>query len=383
LTLGLILGTYFLATISSEKEKVIVVIDNTGEYFPVLKSNSQCRFIEAEQGIENSGENSDKSVYATLIITADLMKNPDAIVLYSEKLVASGVENTIVSQLNNYLSDKKLESYNIPNIKDIIKESRININLKSVKWDETTDKETHTSAETASMVGIVFTFLIYMFIFAYGAMVMQGVMEEKTNRIIEIIVSSVKPFDLMMGKLIGIGLVGLTQFGIWALLFLGIAGGSLFIGNPELAMQIGNITNGINLVEICFFFVLFFIGGYLIYATLFAAVGAVVNSPEDSQQYIMPITVLILFAFYAGSYSSQNPDGPLAFWTSLIPFTSPIVMMVRLPFGVPWWQLLVSIVLMFSTAIFITSFVAKIYRIGILMYGKKPTYSEIMKWLKY
>ena len=135
--------------------------------------------------------------------------------------------------------------------------------------------------------------------------------------------------------------------------------------------------------EICFYFILFFIGGYMMYASLFAAIGAMVNSQEDTQQYMMPITVLVLFAFYAGFFSAQNPDGPLALWSSLIPFTSPIVMMVRVPFGVPWWQMLLSIALLAATVILIVMLAAKIYRVGILMYGKKPTYAEIVKWLKY
>lgn len=214
---------------------------------------------------------------------------------------------------------------------------------------------------------------------------MQGVMEEKTNRIIEIMVSSVKPFDLMMGKLIGIGAVGLTQFGLWGILIAGAAlfGTTLFAGAGGTIEMIFTLLSSSNVLMLCLYFILFFIGGYLIYASLFAAIGAIVNSQEDTQQYMMPITVLILFAFYAGFYSSQNPDGPLAFWASLFPFTSPIVMMTRLPYDVPWWQLILSIGLLAVTVILIIQFVAKIYRVGILMYGKKPTYKEIVKWLKY
>jgi ABC-2 type transport system permease protein len=256
--------------------------------------------------------------------------------------------------------------------------------MQTIRWDDS-GKEVETSAEFAMAIGMVFTALIYMFIFVYGAMVMQGVMEEKTNRIVEIMVSSVKPFDLMMGKLIGIGLVGLTQFGLWGLLIAGVSlfGTTLFAGAGGSLEMIISLLASNNVVELCLYFILFFIGGYLIYASLFAAIGAIVNSQEDTQQYMMPITVLILFAFYAGFYSAQNPDGPLAFWTSLIPFFSPIVMMTRLPYGIPWWQLVVSIVLLVITVILIIQLVAKIYRIGILMYGKKPTYAEIVKWLRY
>ncbi|GHU65241.1 ABC transporter permease [Bacteroidia bacterium] len=380
---GLIFGTYLLSSVSDEKAKVVVVIDQTGEYFSVLRSNSQYIFVQAKEGSEDFRKNPDESAYAYLVISGDLLENADAIVLYSHKQLTAEIGNLISSQLNNYLSEKKLASYNIPDLKKIIDESKIKINLKTLKV-ETSGKEQQISAEFASAVGMIFTMLIYMFIFAYGGMVMQGVVEEKSNRIVEIIISSVKPFDLMIGKLVGIGLVGLTQFGIWAALFIGFAfSGSLLTNGSDTFLQISNLFGSINIGQICFYFVLFFIGGFMLYASLFAAIGAMVNSQEDTQQYMMPITVLVLFAMYAGFFSANNPDGPLAFWTSIIPFTSPIVMMIRIPFGVPWWQLLLSISLLTITVILITKLAAKIYRIGILMHGKKPTYSEIVKWLKY
>ena len=382
LIVGMVGGIIFLSSIKDTQTKVIVVSDATGEYFPVLKNTQQYSFIEAK-GFEDYRKNSDKSVYATLVITDDLLKNPNAITLYSQKQIVNSAETAIASQLNDYLGEKKIESYQIPNLEEIIQSSKVNLEIKTIKTDEN-GKETQTSAIFASTVGMIFTFLIYMFIFVYGAMVMQGVMEEKTNRIVEVIVSSVKPFDLMMGKLIGIGLVGLTQFAIWAIVLLGVSfSGIFFSGRFGMFQKIGGLFEAVNMIQICFYFVLFFVGGYLMYASLFAAIGAMVNSQEDTQQYMMPITILVLFAFYAGFFSAQNPDGPLALWTSLIPFTSPIVMMVRVPFGVPWWQMLLSVALLVITVILIVKLAAKIYRTGILMYGKKPTYSEIIKWLKY
>jgi ABC-2 type transport system permease protein len=381
---GLFFGTLLLASLNEGKAKNILVADETGEYFPVLQNTSQYHFIKDKEGFEDFRKKSDEEIYATLVISGDLLQNPDAITLYSWQQVIASASSTIVSQLNKYLSEKKLASYHIPGLKTIIEESKISITVKNIRLDEA-GKETETSTELVMATGMIFTFLIYMFIFVYGAMVMQGVMEEKTNRIIEIMVSSVKPFDLMMGKLIGVGLVGLTQFGLWGVLIGGVSlvGTSLFSGpDNTFATIITFLTTG-NLIELCLYFILFFIGGYLIYASLFAAIGAMVNSQEDTQQYMMPVTVVILFAFYAGFYSAQNPDGPLAFWTSLIPFTSPIVMMTRLPYGVPWWEICLSIALLAVTVILIVQLTAKIYRVGILMYGKKPTYAEIIKWLKY
>ncbi|MDR1371756.1 MAG: ABC transporter permease [Dysgonamonadaceae bacterium] len=391
LLIGLIGGTLFLANVSDDNEKVIQVFDSTGEYYSVLQNTEQYRFVCAEDEWADFRKQSDIPAYAYLIITGNLLENPNAISLLSERQLTTGIESLINFQLNNYLSNKKLSSYNIPNIDEILRDSRINLNLKAEKIGAVASKEKSSekgkhvsaSAETASAAGVIFTFLIYMFIMVYGAMVMQGVMEEKTNRIVEIIVSSVKPFDLMMGKLIGIGLVGLTQFGIWATCIIAITSCSVFLGSSPVLSQIFNDLATVNLAEMSLLFVLFFIGGYMIYASLFAAIGAIVNSPEDSQQYMMPVTFLIIFAFFAGSYSTQNPDGPLAFWTSLIPFTSPIVMMIRLPFDVPWWQLLLSVTLLFATVVLTVALVAKIYRTGILMYGKKPTWGELIKWLKY
>jgi ABC-2 type transport system permease protein len=384
LFVGLILGTLLLASLNEGKAKNILVVDETGEYFPVLQNTDQYHFIKDKNGFEAFRKESDEEIYATLVISGDLLEDPEAITLYSWQQVIPSTSSTIISQLNNYLSEKKLASYNIPGLKNIIEESKISITMKNIRLNDT-GKETETSAEFVMFIGMIFTVLIYLFIFVYGAMVMQGVMEEKTNRIIEVMVSSVKPFDLMMGKLIGIGLVGLTQFGLWGVLIGGVrlVGTSLFSGlDGTFTTIITFLTTG-NLMELCLYFILFFIGGYLIYASLFAAIGAMVNSQEDTQQYMMPITILILFAFYAGFYSAQNPDGPLAFWTSLIPFTSPIVMMTRLPYGVPWWEISLSIALLVITVVLIIQLAAKIYRVGILMYGKKPTYAEIMKWLKY
>jgi ABC-2 type transport system permease protein len=381
---GLVFGTMLLAKLNEGEAKTIVIVDETGEYFPVLKNTDQFHFIEAQSGFEHFRQQSDNDVYATLVISDNLLQNPAGLALYSWQQVTPATASTITSQLNSYLSEKKLASYDIPGLKTIVEESKIAVDMKSIRLDES-GKETETSAEMAMALGMVFTFLIYMFIFVYGAMVMQGVMEEKTNRIVEIMVSSVKPFDLMMGKLVGIGAVGLTQFGMWGILVAGAAlcGTTLVAGAGGTLETIFTLLSSSNVLVLCLYFILFFIGGYLIYASLFAAIGAIVNSQEDTQQYMMPITILILFAFYAGFYSSQNPDGPLAFWASLFPFTSPIVMMTRLPYHVPWWQLVLSIGLLAVTVIFIIRLVAKIYRTGILMYGKKPTYREIVKWLKY
>jgi ABC-2 type transport system permease protein len=301
--------------------------------------------------------------------------------------------------LRKSLEDEKLASFNIPNIKEIIAESKVYFNVQTIKWGAD-GKEGTSSATAASLVGLVFMMVVYIFIITYGSMVMQGVMEEKTNRIVELMISSVRPFELMMGKITGIALVGLTQLLLWGIMSsLLIALGNFIVGggmdpdtisrsltataSMEKAGDILQILQSINFVKIGIFFILYFIGGYLLYASLFAAIGSAIEQQEDANQFMLPIIILQIFSIYAGTYSMDNPDGPLAFWCSMIPFTSPIVMMIRIAFDAPLWELLLSVVILMGTAVGITWFSGKIYRVGILMYGKKPNLKELIKWVRY
>lgn len=389
----------WLAQIKDSKEKIVVVIDQTGKYLPVLKQEqSTYTFKNADKDLEEYRKKSDDAIYATLVITDNLLNNPAAITLYSSKQITPDLSRSISQALNNYLHDEKLSSYNIPNLKNILEESKVSIKMQTIKWSEDGSEEI-SSAEFASVLGMVLTFIIYIFILAYGGMVMQGVLEEKSNRILEVMVSSVKPFDLMMGKIIGVGLVGLTQFFLWVIMIsVFFFAGKLFFGEmpsdpnmiaaessqyTEMIPKVLDIISSINFVEILFYFVIYFVGGFMLYASLFAAIGSAVDSQEDTQQFMMPIMILIIFGIYAGMYSMHNPDGPLAFWTSMIPITSPIVMMVRLPFDIPLWEKLLSVVILYATFILVVKFSAKIYRVGILMYGKKPNIKELIKWVKY
>lgn len=256
---------------------------------------------------------------------------------------------------------------------------------------------------------MISAFLIYIFIVVYGAQVMSGVVQEKTSRIVEVIISSVKPFQLMMGKILGIAMVGLTQFALWVILsialvtvFSNVLGTTLDLDSYQQAQSMG-MTNSqlpmdgknaeiaelvtslhnFDFVQTGILFVLYFLGGYLLYASLFAAIGSAVDSETDTQQFSLPLTLPIVFAVYAAIYSAQNPDGPLAFWCSMIPFTSPIVMMVRLPFGVPSWQIVLSLGILLFSFIGSTWIAGRIYRTGILMYGKKTSFKEMLKWVSY
>lgn len=403
---GLIFVPLWLSSIKGSEVRQVVIIDQTGKYAPLFTDTESYSFIHSQESLDKYRSSDDKSAYAILSITGDLLENPRAATIYSEKQISQDLSRMVDQTLSRYLEDEKLASYNIPGLKEIIQESQISFNVQTIKWSED-GSEQISSALVASIVGMVFTMIVYMFIMIYGAMVMQGVMEEKTNRIVELMISSVRPFNLMMGKIIGIGFVGLTQIFIWGLLTATLVTGAGFLfgtGNPATlqgemmagasgidtaAIQASASTDimamiqSINLTEIGLFFIIFFIGGYLLYASLFAAFGSAVDNQEDTQQFIAPITILMIFALYAGIYSMENPDGPLAFWCSIIPFTSPIVMMVRIPFEIPMWEKLLSVALLYASAIGITWLSAKIYRVGILMYGKKPSMKEMIKWIRF
>ena len=398
----------WLASIKSGDTYDVAVIDRTGKYASLFKDTEMYHFVGMDSNVspDKSKDNS-QGIFAFLEITEDLLQNPKAITIYSEKQIPGDLKRDVNNTLSRYLEDEKRASFNIPNLDEIIKNSRVYLDIQTIKWGRD-GTATESSSEITSVIGMIFTVIIYMFILMYGAMVMQGVMEEKTNRIVEIMVSSVRPFEMMMGKIIGIGLVGLTQVFIWGFLTtVLVSAGSIFFGlsggQDMMAMHAGGLQAGLqqgmsemsvaaslfsklqsfNFVEIAIYFVLFFIGGYISYASLYAAIGSAVDAPEDAQQFMTPMMVILVFAVYAGIYSVQNPDGPLAFWCSLIPFTSPIVMMVRIPYEIPFWQILLSLALLFSSAIFFVWLSAKIYRVGILMYGKKPSFKEIARWIKY
>jgi len=411
LMVGMISLIVYLGTIKDDKIKNIVVVDKSGLYKDVLKNNESYNFQFKDATVEEiKSQNSEKSEFAALLyISKDLSVDSTAAVMYSDKQVNLELKSYVSGLLNTYIEEQKLASYNIPNLKEMVVKSNTNIDVKTIKWGED-GKEKEGSAELALMIGMLTAFIIYMFIVIYGAQVMSGVVQEKTNRIVEVMISSVKPFELMMGKIIGIALVGLTQFLMWVLLTAGILFGLSTAFAKDMDMekiqkvqemsQMGmqnmptdamngkvqefmTAVNGLDLVQIVVLFIIYFLGGYLLYASLFAAIGSAVDNETDTQQFSMPIMLPIIFAIYAGIFSAENPDGPLAFWCSMIPFTSPIVMMVRLPFDVPFWQIALSISILVLSFIGTTWMAGKIYRTGILMYGKKTTWKEMWKWLRY
>src|SRR5690554_3798172 len=395
----------WLSTLNDGSEKRVAVIDNTGIYASLLESTDQYIFETVagpdEQNTEARLGGGD--LFAILQITDDLNKNPRAVSLISEKQSPQDLQSLITRTLNEKVTSQRLDNLStssnvdgetIARVRSIVEE-RGPVSLRTMRMggDGTVSE---SSTEVATIIGMVFTILIYMFILMYGNMVMQAVLEEKKSRVVEVMVSSVKPVNLLVGKIVGIGLVGLTQLAVWIVMTsVLMAGVSLFITSPEQATAMSpemggfdiegimNTVMSVNWAEIIIYFVLFFIGGYILYASIFAMFASAVDSEEDTTQFMTPVTLVIVFAFFAGFYSVSNPDGPLAFWTSLIPFTSPIVMMVRIPFGIPFWEILLSLVLLYGSFILISIVAAKVYKVGILMYGKKPSIKEMIKWITY
>ncbi len=312
--------------------------------------------------------------------------------LYSNQQISLSVKNEIENQLTKIKQYKKLKDAGVS--LDLINQKTIEIKTKLIEKD---GKIKNSQTETSMGIGFICGVLVYMFIFMYGTMVMRGVIEEKTNRIVEVIISSVKPFQLMMGKILGIALVGLTQFALWIVLTTFIASIASYLlidvnsltnelqasENQQILNQINSLLGEVNILQISISFIIYFLGGYLMYSSLFAAIGSAVDAEADTQQFILPITIPLILSFLLIQPVMDNPDGPLAFWMSIIPFTSPVIMMVRLPFGVTNLDLIISITVLICSFVLSTWFAGKIYRTGILMYGKKPSYKEIWKWIRY
>lgn len=395
-----------LALHGDNEKRTIAVVDQSHWFERQFVSTENQTFIRLDDiSIDSTKKLVQQGFFDIALYIPETQLNiPSSAVVYSMKQVPLSVEEHIKDVMKNEVQVQKLIASGVD--PEILESIKTHIDLTVIRMDEEGgEKETFT--EVQFILGMVLAVLIYMFIMLFGGQVMQGVAEEKSSRIIEVIVSSVKPFQLMMGKIIGVSLVALTQFVMWILLtgviFVGFSA-AVGIGHPEaisqgtvMAQEISNtnimnneaiqnilgIVHSIDFSIIIISFIVFFLLGYLLYATMFAAIGSLVDNNTDSQQFTLPVTVPLIIAIISAVYIVNDPDGSLAVWMSMIPFTSPVVMMVRIPFGVPIWQVVVSALLLAITFIGMTWVAAKIYRTGILMYGKKPTYKEIFKWLKY
>ena len=406
LIFGVSLLMVYIAVQGEEKQK-IVVNDESGVFFNQLdKNNKTYTFFDGEPKGNETNRDFVKRVDADIYVHVlpFVQNRPDSILIYKEGGVSLGASMFLSTKLDNIYRIKLMEEAGIDKAKI---ESIQNYNLQIKSYDLKDNKETNSGI--ASGIGYVMGILIYMVIFIYGSGVMRGVMEEKTNRIAEVIISSVKPFQLMMGKILGIGLVGLTQFLLWGVLILLLqfllplfipALGDILqakdnlvtampasempnMGSSESLAMIQSIMNqNWGLIIACFIF--YFLGGYFIYASLFAAVGSLVNEdPQEAQQLTLPVSMPIIFGFVILMTALKEPNSSLSIFGSLFPLTSPIVMMGRIPYGVPVFQLILSMGLLVIGFLLITWLSGKIYRTGILLYGKKVTWKEVFKWIRH
>jgi len=415
----IILPTLLMMNQDGDFKKIAVVEDNSDLFKGVIKNTKDAEFVYLENTrVEDLQKTFEKAgYYGILYISPELINIPNAVQLISKQQPPIGLLQHIENSLKKEIERQKLLAYKIENLDEIMKNIETNVSVQTKKIDETGAVK-GTSTGIAMVLAYALGFLMYMLVFIFGAQVMRGVIEEKTSRVVEVIISSVKPVQLMMGKIIGIALVGLTQFLIWIFLTMAIVTilkttilqksnlheitqsvpQSLMSSDqqaaltaqtgtmsPELAEFSKMFDNAMNqpwgLIIICFIF--YFITGYLLYASVFAAIGSAVDNETETQQFMLPVTIPIIFALMVAMGTMQNPESSLSFWCSMIPLTSPIVMMARIPFGVPYWQIAVSMVLMMVTFVGFVWMAAKVYRTGILMYGKKTSWKEIWKWLRY
>ena len=395
-----------LALNSSNENMRIAVVDESHWFENRFQDNKEHTFVILPgQPIDSVKNLVKENIFdMALYVPPTQLNIPSNAIVYSSRQVPMEVETYISRVMQKEIEDQKLMANGVD--PEIVSAVKTDVNLSIMRMDEKgNEKETFTKVQFT--LGIALAMLVYMFIIFFGGQVMQGVAEEKTNRIIEVIVSSVKPFQLMMGKIIGVSLVALTQFVLWIVLtgalylgfsaFMGLSNPEMLSSGTVMTQQISNenvmnnesvqsilqIVHSIDFGTIIATFLIFFILGYLLYATLYAAIGSLVDNNTDAQQFTLPVTVPLIVAIISSFYIVNNPDSSLSVWLSMIPFPSPISMMVRIPFGVPIWQIVLSIVLLAGTFVLMTWVAAKIYRTGILMYGKKLSYKEIFKWLKY
>ena len=411
LLLAAFYGAIGWAAVGSVSQKKVAILDQNGQFKGKFKDEDQLAFVYLNESPERAKKEFVAKGYdALVVIPNDVIEQPKTVQIFSNKSISLDLQSNIESAIAKEIETIKLSRSGIT--QQVIADAKVNVDAETINLSDQGEKSTNSIITT--IIGGICGFLIYLSVFIYGAQVMRGVLEEKTSRIIEIIISSVKPFQLMMGKIVGVGLVGLTQFLLWIILTAGVvSAGSAIFGakyakgassarsmqmsavpgqrdvqkkmdaskNPMAELSAAAKTLNIPLITACFLF--YFLGGYLLYSSLFGAIGAAVDSETETQQFMFPITIPIIASMALSQFIIRDPDGPLAFWMSMVPLTSPIIMMVRIPFGVPAWEIALSMTLLVLGFIGTTWLAARIYRVGILMYGKKPTYKELSKWIFY
>ncbi len=384
--------------------RTVMVVDNTGVIEPALKSDSDVKFVSANAPVDTLLAHNDFDVI--MIIPDSAVTADTPLRLYSNGPSSMMLESTITSQVNDRIEELRLKNYNIDNLDKILDEVHSDVKVTLVRTDRE-DSES-ASAGLSYGIGIALTFVLYMFLLLYGQMVMTSIIEEKNNRVLEIMVSSIKPTQLMLGKIMGIGLVALTQILLWCVLLIvmsafilpallpadmlaqvqqmqagGLATTAIDSEDMEIVSALAMLGNVGFIVKILVWMTVFLIAGFLFYSAINAAIGSAVDNIQDAGQLQIIIVLPIMIGLVASMVSAADPNSSLAFWLSMIPFTSPMVMMSRIPAGIPDWEVILSLVILIASVFAVIWIAAKIYRVGIFMYGKKPNVREIIRWIQY
>ena len=405
---------------AKDTDKKVAVIDQSGIVMSYLVDTDVVDYEDySTEPVDSMKLRFDELGLDALVVVSplDSVQRSVTVASYSAKPLSMELKEGVQSKVNDAVEDYRLALYEIGDLKQIMEDVKSDISMSTYTLDES-GEEKITSSEVYMIISMLLSIIIYMFIAMFSGMVMQSVIEEKSSRVVEVLVSSVKATELMFGKIIGVACVALTQFFLWIILTLVLVGGfSAFVGFDSLMgdpaqteqmmemaqMQMGGMDmaemtetmaeeegmgavlstlKDIDWVQMILAFIIYFALGYLLYASFFAAIGSAVENEADTNQLQMPVTVPLLLAFFIAIYAFNAPDSPIVWWGSMIPFTSPIVMLARIPFGVPMWELVLSIVLLLATFAACGWASAKIYKIGILMFGKKTTFKDLWKWLK-
>ena len=405
LMLAFMAAPALIMSLSSPENRTLAVIDNSGIVLPALVEHQPENLVLVPTAEPlDSAIRSDR-YNGVLVIGADVAASPKAS-LYMHDASSVELESMLASRIEDAVRDQKLKSYNIDNLQQILDETETNVNLSTIRVDDKGEGES-TSSFLSFGIGLFSTFILYMFLLMYGQMVMTSIIEEKSNRVLELVVSSVKPTQLMLGKILGVGLVAVVQVIIWAILLGAMSMIVMPMLVPDAVMSQVNALNAgtldtasasvdvdmlqaisyfgspVAILSIFGYLLLFLIGGFLFYASIFAAIGSAVDNIQDASQLqsfaVLPIILALVFSFTV----AQDPNSTLAVWLSMIPFTSPMVMLCRIPFSIPGWEIAVSVAILYLSFVVMAWISGKIYRVGIFMYGKKPNIKDLIRWARY
>lgn len=401
LMLGLMLVPVLIAMFSESENRQLMVIDNSGKIAQKLQNTSSLTFAATDLTLDSA--RSLEGIDGVLFIPAEALTGQATMQIYTNGPSSMEIESVITSQVDDIVESYKLSTYGIENLDKIIESITSDVKLQSIRNDK---ESTESSTALSYMLGFVLTIMLYMCLLLYGQMVMTSIIEEKNNRVLEIVVSSVKPTQLMLGKICGIGLVAVTQIVIWGVLMVSMSAFLLPVLLPEtmssemaalsegattaslsydveMLQAISMLGNVSYIIELFGLLLLFLVGGFMLYAAIYAAIGSAVDNIQDAGQLQSVVVFPIIIGVAVAMAAAADPASSLSLWTSFIPFTSPMVMMARIPFGIPAWEIVVSLVILFASFFVVVWFAAKIYRVGIFMYGKKPTFAELIKWMRY